>query len=289
MRNRFKNLLLSLSALTIIPVAIACTTDFDVDDGDEDIIPTRTPAPADAKSVSSQSIDCPDGEYPWVGPDGKVVCGTPTAPESPGITYDPGMPSASEIPPDLDVECETADLPTATASASTNCMPDKPPLYKSVIEFYKFDIRVRVLGKVGEHSTTRVYRLRYDWDKATQAYKAPVEDARKNHANHWDKDDARLTLYKTLETERTPSGGKGWKAYSDAAGKYCPCVADDGHKTEDDSCYGFASLNPFEVENHVCHSDTQVQGRAFQRGGGLTVTMAYECGRGLVGSDAPNP
>lgn len=153
-----------------------------------------------------------------------------------------------------------------------------------MIEFYKFDLRVRGF-KVGEHSTTRVKRYRWDWDAATGAYKAPVLDAQTDHANHHNRNDVRLRRYRLTDSRRTGVAGEGFTAYTATANEYCPCLNDVGHLTNTDSCYSFIGV-PFG-QDHVCHSDTQIQGNAFLRATGKRATYANDCGLGLVHPNAP--
>jgi len=220
------------------------------------------------------SGDCPDGEYPWQD-DGQFVCADPAAPDDgEDDNYDPGMPDPDEI---ADVKCITK----ITLGASTNCPQIKPTLYKSVLKLFKFDIRVKGV-KIGEHSTSRVYRYRWDWDADAKAYKEPVLDAETDHSNHWNKADDRLRFYGMLDSTRTDVTGQGFKAYVATANTYCPCNDDTGHKTEWDSCYVLTG----SLFQHVCHNDTRVQIGNFQAAIGKP-PMAGDCGQGLSQIYAP--
>ncbi|MBC7973839.1 MAG: hypothetical protein H7138_02555 [Myxococcales bacterium] len=202
------------------------------------------------------------------------------------------MPAPDEVvicdqPIPTPVPTPTTDIPEPTtptrAPVAARCA-NPPPLYKSVIEFYKFDLRFGGV-KVGEHSTTRVKRYRWDWDATAGAYKQPVLDAQTDHSNHHTKNDARLRRYRFTDSRRTDVTGEGFRAYTATANEYCPCQNDVGHLTNRDSCYSFVGL-PFS-QDHVCHSDTQVQGNAFLTATGKRATYPNECGLGLVHNNAP--
>ena len=207
---------------------------------------------------------CPDGEYPWQDAEGNLVCAQPATPSDDSAeTFEPGMPNPDEFP---DLECETKTLPDY--SATTECVVMKPTLYQSVLQPFKFDLRVAGV-KVGDHSTTEVIRYRWDWDAVRKVYLAPVQDAYHKHSNHWNNEDGRLKAYgKKLKTGLTPIDGVGFNAYEAAEVAYCKCDVNAGHKTPNDSCYILTGSK----YGHVCNSDTRVQISAFQAASPLTVT-----------------
>jgi hypothetical protein len=289
LRSAKENIMNRASSALIASLSIlaACSDGLDPSEGTHE----RNPNPGHEEPIpphDEPTIACAEGYYEVLMPDGTWECGDPAESEelSEDDDYDPGMPDADEVP-DLECKVETLPLPTASANATTECVVMKPTLYRSALKLLKFDIRVKGV-KVGEHSTTRVYRYKWEWDPAAQKYKEPEEFGKTEHSNHWAKDDGRLRVYAYLETDRTDIKGAGFLAYPATAGQYCPCADSIGHLTEWDSCY-VLTVSP--LFKHVCHSDTRVQVRAFQlaKNPNANPTLGDRCGQGLHERNAPVP